>query len=257
MDSSNLSFCSLIKLFILASALHIASSIQLEDVAETCSGNLFITMNYKADWEKPEPETALAQTFYIPFASKAFAFHMMQNIFHAQKFDHLTETHLENSCLSWKKVDGYNWDHTNVTSYEDKTFSMHMVKTEVPKLFRFQFPYPSGGQSGYASISLSDNKGYNVFDFCFDNGLRTFAVLTVDPFLDEISFEVIKAHVKALGFKEKNFLTIYFPCDTTLDGIDAPKPALPTTLSILNLKHTKVLVSANSIFPSFFFEKKK
>lgn len=86
--------------------------------------------------------------------------------------------------------------------------------------------------AGYVSIALSDNERYNVFDICFDNGLRAFVVASTERTLDENSQNIIRAHMKSLGFKEKNFLNAnYNAClEQDADGTlrtseeDLPKP---------------------------------
>ncbi|ODM90237.1 hypothetical protein Ocin01_16443 [Orchesella cincta] len=244
MDSSSRSFRTLIKFLVVASAFHAVISVQLEDIAEICSGN-FITMDYNATWEQVDPVT----NYFIPLASKYFGYHVAQNMYKTQEFNYLTQDHLENGCLSVSKAERRaGWELMTVDGFGGKNFTIRMVRTEIPKLFRFHFPYPNEGLTGYASIALSDNQSYNVFDFCFDNGLRSFAVVTTTGPLSAIHLEVVKAHLKALGFKEEHFL---YARTSDCEIETEPSPAPPS------IKYPKYFIATNILHPTFFWSKKK
>ncbi|CAL8144912.1 unnamed protein product [Orchesella dallaii] len=255
MLSSSLSFCSVIKFLIIASTLQAVISIQVEDVAELCSGN-FITMDYNASWEHEgisrdfqAPVDLSSPVYFIPLASKYFGYHTAQNMFKTQAFNYLTQNHLENGCLSVTKSSVLaGWEVMKVDGFAGRNFTIHMARTEIPKLYRFQFPYPNEGLAGYASIALSDNESYNVFDFCFDNGLRSFAVLTTSGTLTEIQLEVVKAHLKSLGFKEDNFLY------SRVSGCEIETEPVPAPPSIF---HPRYFISNALVYPTFFWSHRK
>lgn len=89
-------------------------------------------------------------TFYMPFASKYDIYVMTQNLFQTRDFKYLTESHLENSCLTVNRIDG--WDHANVTGYNVRSLSIRFIPTDIPKLFRFYLPYPNGTLFCYGGI---------------------------------------------------------------------------------------------------------
>jgi len=114
---------------------------------------------------------------------------------------------------------------------------LRLVQTNVPNIYRFSLPYgPLGASTGTASIVLSDNKGYNVLEFCFDNGLRTFAMFAKR--VGENDIDAVKLHLKAIGFKEKHFIDLN--PDRNCNGVgnsvlmprtggqDLPSPATPS-----------------------------
>jgi len=242
---------------ILALTCNIAYSVELKDIAETCPGN-FITQDYKENWDNAGEYTSDV-SFYTPLASKSHVFFMAQNLFQTRDFKYLTESHLENSCLTLNKIDG--WDLANVTGYDARSLPIQLIRTDIPKLFRFYLPYPNGGLTGYASIALTDNQSYNLFDYCFDNGLRSFAVVSNVGFLDETKLAVIKAHVKSLGFKERNFVHLnYVSCFDANGKLvgnveDLPKPASPASILFRNYDYP--LLTDNLLHSTAFFYKKK
>ncbi|CAL8144915.1 unnamed protein product [Orchesella dallaii] len=249
MNSQSFYFCSMIKLLIIAIAFQKTNSIQLEDIAEVCSGN-FITQDYNTTWETSGSDTT--QTFWVPLASKSFVYHMMQNFYKAQDFNYLTQSHLENSCISVTKPNRFGWDLSDVKGYDDNSFQLQMIRTEIPKLFRFRFPYPNEGLSGYASIALSNNRDFNVFDFCFDNGLRSFALFSTHRLMTAEEIAVITAHMKSLGFKEKHFVNVEVnPTCPDISLEDPPKPAPPSVH-----RYPKYFFSNSWLIPSYFWKKK-
>jgi hypothetical protein len=205
-----------------------STSLRLNEVAELCSGN-FITQDYDGSWDASN--VTINSTFYIPMASKYTGLLLSLNLYRTQTFEAINEAQLESSCMSLKRLN--SWQTINVTGYNgDDSTLMFLAPTTVPKLYRFHLGFPDVVTgAGYASIALSDSESYNLFDFCFDNGLRSFAVISTRQQLDESTRNIIKAHVKSLGFQEKNFLNLNYDSCFEKDGIlvtngeDLPKPS--------------------------------
>jgi len=235
--------------------------VELLSIAETCSAN-FITQDYEDNWEVNKGTTRDhdPNVWPIRLSSKLFAYLMAFNLYESNGLD-ITENQLEkSSCLVTNTING--WSITNTTGFGGKSVLLRLVRTNIPKVFRFTLPYgPLGASAGTASIILSDNYNYNVFEFCFDNGLRTFAMFTRKP--RDIEMGAVKLHLKAIGFKEQNFLDLDpdYNCEGSLlsgkiltpktgeDDLPSPRPISKALITF---------VEHNSIFPvaPLFWKKK-
>lgn len=80
------------------------------------------------------------------------------------------------------------------------------------------------GVGGRAYVSLSDSKSYTLWVLCFDDGLGTFVVDSLDKTLPTETLNIIKEHVKALGYKKEHFLEQNYDLDCDAALIDVPVP---------------------------------
>ncbi|CAL8110497.1 unnamed protein product [Orchesella dallaii] len=249
-----LAFVCFVFATVLATAVGEGKTLRSEDVAEPCLGN-FITQDYKDGWTNSD--AVVNSTVFFPLTTKYHAILLSKNLFQTQEFETVTDAHIQGSCISSRRID--SWPKSNVTGYNGTSFTMLMSATNVARLYRFHLGFPdvvTGG--GYASIALTDNESYNLFDFCFDNGLRSFAVASTKKALDQNTQNIIKAHVKSLGFQEKNFLNLNYDGCTEKDGVlstsgnELPKPAEPQTLL---LYRTSPIFTKKYVLPSYFYKK--
>jgi len=228
-------------------------------IGETCSAN-FITQDYNEGWERKVDYSfsGVDQNLWpVRLTNKLFVYLMAFNMFESNGLD-INERQLETSaCFVTKTIN--DWSITNTTGFGGKSVLLRMTKTNIPRVFRFHLPYgPLGSSSGTASIILSDNNAYNIFEFCFDNGLRTFAMFARK--LGDNDMDSAKTHLKAIGFKERNFIDLN--PDLYCNGIgndvlypipsnDIPKP-LPQSRELLQF------VDNNSLLPvpPLFWKKK-
>lgn len=116
----------------------------------------------------------------------------------------------------------------------------------------------TGGLAGYASVALTDNESYNLYDYCFDNGLRSFAVVATSSHLDETTLTVIKSHVKSLGFKERNFVSLnYLSCFDTNGKLAANMEDIPRSEAPKSRNYERTCLNDNSLYETVFDCKKK
>lgn len=64
-----------------------------------------------------------------------------------------------------------------------------------------------GGTSGVASVSLTDNESFEVFEACWENGLRGFYVWALRD-LKDVEREAIKLHLESIGFNKYDFVDL-------------------------------------------------
>jgi len=190
--------------------------VNLLGIAETCAAN-FITQDYEDNWEGKVDQgfDGIPPNLWpVRLTNKLFVYLMAFNMFQSNGLD-ITERQLESSsCFLTNTING--WSITNTTGFGGRSVLLRLVQTNLPKVYRFTLPYgPLGVSTGTASIILSDNAGYNVLEFCFDNGLRTFAMFSRR--LGDNDIDAVKLHLKAIGFKDKNFIDLN--PDINCDGV--------------------------------------
>jgi hypothetical protein len=185
-------------------------------IAETCAAN-FITQDYDENWEERKDlgfDGLPPNLWPVRLTNKLFVYLMAHNMLEANGLD-INERQLEGSaCFVTETLNG--WSITNTTGFGGKSVLLRLARTNLPKVFRFTLPYgPLGASTGTASIILSDNNAYNVFEFCFDNGLRTFAMFARR--VGENDIDAVKLHLKAIGFKDRHFIDLN--PDINCDGV--------------------------------------
>jgi len=234
--------------------------VNLLTIAESCAAN-FITQDYEDNWEGKKDvgfDGIPPNQWPIRLTSKLFVYLMAFNMYEANGLD-ITERQLENSaCFVTTTVNG--WSITNTTGFGGKSVLLRLVQTNLPKVYRFTLPYgPLGASTGTASIILSDNNGYNVFEFCFDNGLRTFAMFARK--MGENDIDAVKIHLKAIGFKQRHFIDLNpdINCDGLGNSVLIPRTGdldLPSPRPIS--KDLIKFVNNNDLFPvaPLFWKKK-
>lgn len=81
------------------------------------------------------------------------------------------------------------------------------------------------GYGGRVYISFSDNKSFTILVQCYDDGVGSFVVTSPYKTLSPEAMTMAKEHLKALGFKEKNFLELNYDqdCDAPIEDVPTPK----------------------------------
>jgi len=196
----------------------LGKQVKLLEIAETCAAN-FVTQDFDKTWEAKHWEDIGfggigEDRWVVRLSNRLFVYLMAFNMFQTNGLD-ITDSQLEKSaCFATHNVNG--WSITNTTGFAGKSVMLRLVQTNMPQVYRFTLPYgPLGASTGTASLILSDNKSNNVFEFCFDNGLRTFAMFSKTLKDEYNDMKAVKLHLKALGFKEKHFIDLdpKFNCD--------------------------------------------
>jgi len=212
---------------VLLSAHGKAEKKKISPLTETCKLP-FVTQNYKPNWQKDaygEPPIKL----YIALESRGAALRAAQTVFGTTLFDTIKDSHLTNSCVRFIKHGGGKY---TLKAYNKEASNLYMTPViNAPGTFVVQPTYP-GGIGGTAYLSLSDNKNFNVYVVCYDDGLGTFFMTTGQQQLDDSILNIAKEHVKALGFQEDNFVVPNYSldCDGQLDDVPVPK-----NLTLVNL----------------------
>jgi len=241
-----------------------ARPVNFLEVAETCAAS-FITQDYDNGWEERiiDPLGVIngvpLDKWLNRLTNKLFVYLMAFNMYESNGLDITDSQMRHSSCFVTTNVNG--WSITNTTGFGGKSMVLRLARTNLPKVFRFALPYgPLGASTGTASIVLSDSKTYNIFEFCFDNGLRTFAMFGKN--VEEKDIEAAKVHLKAIGFNEKHFLDLDpdFWCENR-DGIPTVHPSTgeldlprPRPISPQLIK----FIGHNNLFPAppLFWKKK-
>lgn len=140
-------------------------------------------------------------------ASRLHIYMMGLSMFQTNSFRRFAPHHFDRACMIAVRLNG--WGVTNTTGFAGRFVTTRFVQTNLPKVYRFSLPFgPTGVATGTASIILSDNQSYTVFEFCFDTGMRTFVVYSRDTDLPQEQLNSIKLHLKAIGYKERHFVDV-------------------------------------------------
>jgi len=218
-------------------------NVAFNNIFEPCAAP-FVTQNYNANWEKDQGIDENS-TIYYPLMSKGNMYRLTQNLYQSPQFEEFTEEHMTNSCIRLQRdVTG---SVLTMRAYNDKTFMKYLTPT-APKSYYFLSSYPQG-HGGRSYTSLSDNKSFTVFVVCHDDGLGTFGVISSQRTLPPETLNIAKEHVKALGFKEENFLepNSEIDCESPLESVPVAKNL--TVIVPLPLFPTNFLAGPATYFP--------
>jgi len=218
-------------------------NVAFSNIFEPCVAP-FVTQNYNPNWEKDEGINENS-TIYFPLMSKGDAYRLTQSLYQNPQFEEFTEEHLANSCIRMQRdVTG---TMLTMKGYNDKSFVKYLTPT-APKSYYFPSNYPQG-HGGRNYISLSDNKSFTVWVLCHDDGLGSFAVTSAQRTLPPETLNIAKEHVKALGFKEENFLepNSELDCESPLESVPVAKNL--TVIVPLPLFPTNFLAGPATYFP--------
>jgi len=185
-------------------------------------------------------------TIYSPFMNKGYMYRVAQMFYKTPEFATFKDQHLYNTCLRATQ-DSTGTLYLN-KGYDNRNFTYFLNPVLAsPNSFYFP-PVFSPSVGGRAFVSLSDSKSYILWTLCFDDGLGTFVVDSLEKTLSAETLSVVKAHVKALGYKEEYFLEQNYDldCDTPLTDVPVPKNyTVPVLLSNVVLVPRFVGVHSN------------
>jgi hypothetical protein len=168
---------------------------------------------------------------YFPLANKADFYRLTQQIYKVNEFEDIKESHLVNSCFRFRRdatgnvltMFGYNdknFEKVLIPSIlEQKTFYFPPTFLPSKNFYYYYFTLTCNnnnlhiGYGGRIYISLSDNKSFTLFVLCHDDGLGSFVVTSPHKTLPEETLNIIKEHVKALGFKKEYFIQPNYELD--------------------------------------------
>jgi len=154
--------------------------------------------NFDRDW------ALSVKTWYFTHASRLEMYRSASDA-NRTPIDKINEDDLYyHSCLMIKWGDG---GHPVLTGFHGKV-SETTAKKVSPGVLKFNpGSYENGG---IAVMTLTDNKTFQFFYKCYEDGEATWVVLSTTDDLDKKTENLIHEHARSLGFDEDNFTELEF-----------------------------------------------